>query len=339
MRKMNIVQLGWALGLSAWLVLGAGCSGHNNQPDMGGQPTFPDADAMQQQNDRLLDPAPGGALGALGIAGTISLQGLTLLDDHAAPVPAAQANTHLMAQLIDEEDDILGFIVPATDGRYTLSVYSPTLALRLRVRATVAEDLNGDGVGGDVLLQVIPVQLVSGKTVRVDLRLKRAAQSDMQPVLWPTKGAVMLCDLTRTDGNGSFKSYYGTFFSGGFVIITSDSDRLLEDGDDLRQPDTDRNGWPDPSEAVYGDPALAESSLSGTVTSVDVAAQTLILRSPDKVNTIVFVSPFCAIEAYSTASGFYSGVPLSTALIGKAVTVKGQLGPGGMMALWIVYTP
>lgn len=337
-RKGNL-QPGLALIVCAWLWLAAGCSSHGNQPDPGDQTAFPDAGAVQQQNEQRLDPAPGGAVGALGIAGTITLQGLTLLDDHDVAVPAAQANTHLMAQLIDEEDDILAFKSPAADGKYALSVYSPTLALRLRVMGTVAEDLDGDGQGNDKFKQDVPVQLVSGKTVKVDLRLKLARQTDMQPVLWPANGLVLLCDLARSDGNGSFSSFYGTYFAGGFVVITADGDRLLEDGDDLRQPDADRNGWPDPSEAVYGNPALAETSLSGIVTSVDLAAQTLIVRSPDQVNTVVFVSPFCAIEAFSDSGDFYGSIPLTTELLGKAVTVKGQLGPGGIMAQWIVYRP
>jgi hypothetical protein len=339
MRKMDLVQLALVAALSAWLALLAGCSGHSNEPSAGDQTQFPDAGDVVQQIEYGLGTAPGGALGALGITGTITLEGVTLLDDHAMPVPLAQANTHLMAQLVDEEDDILGFKVPAANGGYTLSVYSPALELRLRVTAKVAEDLDGDGVGGDVLKQDVPIKLVKGKTVRVDLRFRRAVQSDMQPVLWPTTGAVMLCDMTRADGNGSFKSFYGTFFTGGFVIITGDSDRLLEDGDDLRQPDADHNGWPDPNEAVYGNAALEETVLSGIVTSVDTVAQTLIVRGQDKLTTIVFVSPYCAIGAYSVGSGLLGQTLLTTGLIGKAVTIRGKLGPGGIMAEWIVYTP
>jgi hypothetical protein len=339
MHKISWITLGLAAVCSAGLALCAGCSGHNSVPGLENQPQAPDMTAVDRQNELRLDPAPGGAPNALAIAGTITLSGLTIVDGQGHNVPANRINTGLMAQLIDEEDDILAFKAPALNGTYAISIFSPTLSVRLRVTCNVAEDLNGDGIGGDTLKQDVPVLLVQGKTVRVDLRLKRAAQADMQPVLWPATGAVVLCDLSRTDGNGSFKSYYGTFFAGGFVIITKDGDRLLEDGDDLRQPDMDHNGWPDPSQAVYGNPALSSATLSGVVISVDTVNQTLIVRSQDNVKTTVFLSPFCSIEPFSTTGEFFGAVPLSPDLTGKAVTVQGQLGPGGMIADWILYTP
>jgi hypothetical protein len=339
MRKWNWMKLGVVIASLAMLYV-AGCSGHhdNGLPDPGAG-TAPDLSQITGQNEARLDPAPSGSPSALGITGMITLQGFTVLDSQLKPAPANQINTRITAQLIDEEDDILSTIAPGTDGKYTLSVFSPSLALRLRIMATVAEDLNGDGTGNDVLTQEVPVVLVTGKTIKVDLRVKRAVQADMQPVLWPAKGAVALCDLNRTDGSGSFTSYYGTFFNGGFVIITRDGDRLLEEGDDLRQPDTDRNGWADPSQAIYGNATLPAATLTGIVMSVDLVAQTMVVRGPGNISTVVFVSPFCAIEAYTQATGFFGSIPLSSNLIGKAVTITGQTGPGGMIAEWIVYTP
>lgn len=338
MGKLSWINLGLAAVCGAGFALFAGCSSNHSGVTPADQPGAPNFIAVDQRNEDRLTPVAGGAPSALGISGTITVQGLNVLTDQAQPVPAGQANTHITAQLIDEEDDILSEMVPGADGKYALTVFSPTLTVRLRVTVKVADDLNGDGIGNDTLTQEVPVQLVTGKSVSVSLRLKRAVQADMQPVLWPTAGAVVLCDLSRTDGNGSLTKFYGTFIAGGFVIISLDGDRLLEDGDDWRQPDANHDGWADPGEAVYGNPTLSTATLSGTVKSVDTIGQTLIV-SRQGVNTVVFLGQFCSIEPFSAMAGFFGEVPLTPSLTGRVVTVQGQLGPGGMMADWVVYTP
>jgi hypothetical protein len=338
MRRIERVPYGLA-ALVLGLALGMGCrSHHNGLPTPGEGAAPPSPEQLDQANGQRLAPVAQPA--SSQVAGRITLSGFTLLDGMGTALDnPGQANGRILAQLIDEEDDILCAKNPSQAGDFTLDYTGPFRAVKLRVLAYVQEDLDGSGQGGDQLQLVVPVSLVAGRAATVNLTLRRGGQADVDPSLRPTRGEFAVCDAYVLDGTGQHATFYGVFFAGAFVVISTDGDRFLEMGDDLRLPDLDHNGWPDSDEAAYNDSLLAATTVSGHVTTVDTANQTLTVRDAGGVQVLVFVSPFCAIETFSGSSApggmggeFFGARQLGVDLIGKAVTATGRMGPGGLVA-------
>lgn len=334
------------------LLLAAGCNGSggdsngNFQPDA---PVLPGQDAIGQVNDGRLDQV--GDPTSYGVKGTLGIDGFTVLGGDGQPVGIDQAIPELQARLLDPEEDILWAQArPGVDGLYTMryTVHAPSQVVgngpeepgpipgRFEVSVTVAEDLNGDGEGGDVLHQVVPLRLKPGVDVRVDLLLSRGDDRRVDPNLLPEQGEWVLADLIAVDGNGAKDDLYGVFFFDGATVYDLDGDEFLEFGEDFYGPDLDNNGQIDdyelPSAPADG---MFPLFVEGTITAVNPSKLTLHLRTFESLEYTIQLDPQTPIELWDIHGLPIGSLPLTPQLVGMLAYAEGP-AEGMVLNAWQV---
>lgn len=360
---MSYVRVKWGVWLLTLLALAlaAGCRETRYLPAP--EPQLPDAAQAYNANVQRMPLATSTRVATL--SGLISVSGLTILNNSSGtPALPGTALSQIMARLLDPEDDILRTVYPSTSGAYRID-YNQTLSKgKLRLTFRVAQDLNGDGSGGDTVDQYYPVSLVLGRVAKLNITLSPATATVLG-ALTPTAGEVLLTSLDQLDGAGANRTQFGSFVADGQVIYDQDRDGTLELGDDYSAPDTDQNGWADQSEGGYslggapGDPGLLYETLSGLITAVDLAAHSLSVRSDlDGATVTVLYDPLvCRIEPYVPISGFpplrgdeggadgelpapaydyLAPIPFDASLAGRQVIVSGFTTEAGFSAVQIV---
>jgi len=333
-------------------LLAAGCHGGSNTSVDQPEPGAPDASLAVTAND-LRMPVADDALVA-GVEGMLTIEGFTIVDPDAPDGPAGASaltsqvpDMRLLVRLVDPEDDILSETFPDVGGRFALEYSGPVINAVLDVQFTVAEDLNGDGEGGDLLTHSVPVGLRPGRVAQVNLTLARqtAGTGLNKPLpgvadleLLPDTGELLLVSYSGQDGNGLHNEFYGVSFAAGQTIFDTDGDQFLETGDDVAGVDEDTDGWIDTYEADFST-AAEPQTVFGVVTNVSKANRTLSLAVEGSGAVLVLVDPFTPIEPLAPDDEFYGELPLDTGLIGRQVQVFGLPAPDGFLALWIVVLP
>jgi hypothetical protein len=323
------------------------------------EPLLPDADAVYGAGEDRLEPTQNSAEAVL--SGQLAISGLTVVDDAGTPVEPAKALSRVLARLVDPEDDILSQVNPDNGGLFKIKITKSLLSGKLVLSVRVAEDLNGDSQGNDLLEQVIPVSLSPGREATLDLTLAPATADVLGDAL-PQQGLALLARLDQVDASGATALVYATLFASGTVIADRDHDGKLEPGgDDISAPDANSNGWPDSSEQSYAEPAPAGpevpfESLQGRVESVSLETQSMVLRLDSGTQRTVHVDPFVSIEPYvavgpppSEGEGnggaggtdepsydFLGSLPFDSSLVGHSVIVNGFSSGVDFYAQWIV---
>jgi hypothetical protein len=313
----------------------AGCSSGSIEPQLPGVGAYPNnSDIAEYHQNRLDTVAPGS--GAV-LQGKVDVTGFKL-----ATTPGTGTGTgklwKIMAHLIDDEYDILSAQV-GKDGSFYLPYAGEKTELKLKITIDTTEDLNADSKANDQIVQTVPVKLLPGYVANIQMAVLRGSQSIMDKALWPSRGAVVVNDIMRLDGNGRDTTFYGTFLADGCDVFSVDGDKFLG-LKDLRLPDLDRNGWPDRNEQLYADPGLTGANVEGTVISVSVVNRTLRLRTANKSELVVYLQPFTGMEAIS-ADGYFDSAKLSldTKLVKRWVVATGRMAPEGLLAEWLVIAP
>jgi len=320
-----------ALALLLLLAAAAGCHGHHGLTPGGDQ--LPPGEDIANYNDGRMQPTGSPAQAVL--SGHISFTGFVLAT--GALPGGTGTGIKALAHLVDDEDDILSAPLDP-GGNFTLAYSGPQSDLKLKITAETTEDLAGDGTTGDTIVQTVPVKLQAGFTASVEMAIMRGTKAMMDATLWPQKGAAVVNDMIRQDGNGRGNIFFGTYVADGFVVISTDGDKFLS-AKDLRQPDANCDGWPDASEALYTDPGLVPASVAGVVRSVSVVNRTLLVDNRYGVTILVYLQPFAALELLGTAGYFGAALPLNESLIGRSVMATGRLAPEGLLADWVVVAP
>jgi hypothetical protein len=335
-------------------LLAAGCHGGGNTLiNDQNAPGIADATTTLAANDARMpvDDNPQAA----GVEGVVKVKGFTILDPADTGEPGSGTSAvvgqvgdfQLLVRLVDPEDDILSATNPDVGGRFEMEYTGPVVNAKLEVQFAVAEDLDGDGTGGDTLRHSVPVGLRPGRVAQVNLTLSRQTAdtpmgapfpSVVDLELYPESGELMIASYTGQDGNGFHNEFYGINFADGRTVFDTDGDQFLEPGDDVVGRDADTDGWIDSYESDFG--ASAEpQTIAGVVTNVSRANRTLTLTSVEDGTRQVLVDPFTPIEPFTEANEFYGELPLDTGLIGRQVQVFGLPAPDGFLALWIVVLP
>lgn len=340
------------VGLIA-VLLAAGCRGGGEEVDFQGEPQPPDPSPAIAANDARMPTAEDPQVA--GVEGVLLVEGFTVLDPSETEPPGSGTSAvvgqvpdmRMLVRLVDPEDDILNETFPDVGGRFLLEYSGPVINAKLQVEFTVAEDLDGDGEGGDTLLHSVPVGLKPGRVAQVNLTLARrtAVVGVGQPFpgvadleLYPEAGELLIVFYVGQDGNGSHNEFYGVNYAEGQTVFDTDGDQFLETGDDIVGEDEDVNGWIDSYEESFGVDAESQF-MFGVVTNVNKASQTLTLATVDAGALLVLVDPFTSIEPFSPDNQFYGGLPLDASLIGSQVQILGKATPDGFLALWIVVLP
>lgn len=322
----------WWWWLLVWLVLLAGCRSSvpvQAQPDLGAG-----AQDIERANDERMTPTPEPQLAVL--RGTLAVEGFTILDTEGLPAAEPGAVAQTTARLLDPGDDILAAVNPDPAGVYELSTAAPVTTGKFQVELRVQEDLDGDGTGGDQLIQTIPVTLRQGYTAELDLTLRRGVAEDVGPSTQLGPGEFAMAELSGQDAGGAHDEHYGVFFAENLVIYDLDRDGQLDLGADFAGEDVDNDGWVDPYEANFpGVYTMGGEDITGVVLSVNVAEQLMILHA-DEGPVVVYLDPFALIEPLAGGEEFLAPLPLDEELVGRQVVVLGYPVPGGFHALWVV---
>jgi hypothetical protein len=263
------------------------------------------------------------------IAGEIDFEGFTLFTDGGEPGPkegeAVTAGSGVMAKILDPGDDILSEKALPVRGTYRIgfrpSLKTGTIRAKIQFEMRVVEDLDGDGSGGDTLLQVVPVTLQYGRAARLNITVRPASPTDVNEVLAPATGAVLFTSLEQTDAAGEKENVYATLVASDQQIFDRDGDNVLEPGEDSIFSDGDANGWPDSSEDAYGDPASAVAEISGIVTEVDPVAQRIAVSSEGTIYSFD-VDPFAVIQQLAADGTLLGQLTLERSLTGREVRVQ-----------------
>jgi hypothetical protein len=98
----------------------------------------------------------------------------------------------------------------------------------------------------------------------------------------------------------------------------------------------DNNGWPDPSEEAYSDPAALPLELDGTISDVSIASLTMTLMLGDGSKKPIIIDPFTTIQQLS-ANGTYLGeLTFDASLVGRQAHISCLDTPQGVVASFVV---
>jgi hypothetical protein len=316
--------------------VGAGCgSGSGGDDGNTPPPGFPTPDLSPS-----LDPLQA------EVAGEVDFDGFTLYVD---PDPEAGhggsaigAATGIMAKIIDPGDDILSEKPILVNGGYRLGFRPAVSAKPIKVKVLfemrVNEDLNGDGTGGDLLRQTVPMTVIQGKAALLNLSVRRADPRVVSPVFTPTAGETLYTSIAQTDTSGTRDSYFATLVASGEVVFDQDGDSVLAPGEDAVYNDTDQNGWPDESEAEYAAPGASISELEGVVASVDPPNRTISISVNGSVKTLQ-VDPFAVIQQLGLDGELLGQLTLEFALTGRTVRIESFGSDTALTATRILVLP
>ncbi|MBN2081743.1 hypothetical protein JW859_05975 [bacterium] len=342
-----MIRLLWVVVVLTMLV--GGCSGGSDASQLdddlpGGQSQY-----VVASNERM--PLSDDSATAT-VEGLLTVIGFTIINTEeggglgdGASAVSQVSDMRVLVRLVDPEEDILSEVNPDLGGRFSLDYTGELSFLKLQVEFAVAEDLDGDGTGGDLLSQAVPIALQPGRVAQVNLEFKRNGVSEGMnaPIelvadseLLPTEGEMLLVELASLDANGAHEEFYGVVYSTQQVIYDVDQDDFLEAGDDYVGTDGDANGWVDNLELSFDEAtATAATGFEGVITDVDVAEQTFALHQADGSILLMTVDTFTAIEL-SDNGQFYGQLTLASSLIGRRAYVKCLPIPNGYLALWVV---
>jgi len=327
----------------AWavlLLLLAGCRGHGNRPDEGTAGEFPEPPLDGNANP---DEA--------ALSGSISLSGLTLDGEggHIASdaggftgspgaggiPPIGQPG--IMARIVDPGDDILNSTFTDASGFYALSL-GTTALVKLQVELRVVEDIDGDGTGGDTILQSVPVSLVQGKAAVVNLQFSLGSPLQADGSVFPEggSGGLIITEMYQEDGNGTKNDFFGTLPGLGEMVFDRDGDHFLQRGPDPTYVDGDKNGWPDPSEMAYSDPAALPTELDGTISAVSIPELTMSLLLSDGSTKTIIIDPFTTIQQLSADGTYLGELTFDASLVGRSAHVSCLDTPAGVVAGMVV---
>ena len=207
MRNMIVMTL-----LAAWLI--AGCGSTNPTGQYAGIPEFPGADDLTQAHENRLDDAPTMATCVLN--GSVAVSGFKLAPA-SGPGTGTGGSYKILAHLMDEEDDILSAKV-GNDGSFSFTYGGSKTELKLKITIDTTEDLNADGAVNDQIVQTVPVRLLAGYVATASMAIKRGAKTVIDKTLFPARGAVVVNDVIKLDGNGRDTIFYGSFLADGFAL-------------------------------------------------------------------------------------------------------------------------
>lgn len=280
------------------------------------------------------------------ISGSVYLVGLTISDGHAASAedpggfpgdPGGGSGPGIgvpgiRVKILDPGDDILSETVTVADGSYALSLDTSVLG-KLAVELEVAEDVDGDGSGGDLITQALPINVEAGKLATVDVTFALGLSSETGGGLFPDGEPVLFVEVFQADLNGARTDLLAQG-PNGELVIDKDGDQFLEPGDDAVYTDLDRNGVPDSYEEALdpSDAPATQSPYEGVVVAVNVSALTLELQLIDGSLRHFEVSPFAAIYPLLGGEDYLDEVPFDQSLVGQQVFVFAVEGVDGPIA-------
>lgn len=289
------------------------------------------------------------------VSGTVMLAGLTLDGSLTASATGGGGFTGggggaigpggsapgVLIKIYNPGDDILRQTVTGANGSYKLTLDTAVVG-KLSVQMQVVEDLDGDGQGGDTVTQVVPVNLAVGKAATVNFSFAYGASAPSAGGgLFPPDQLLLTVDIQQQDLNGDRRDFLAQG-PNGELVIDKDGDQFLEPGDDAVYVDANHNGVPDNYEAidtpVSGSPG--QDYIEGLVSSVDLAALTFVLDTPDGGSLTIALSPFAGVFPLEDALGTYLGeVPFDASLVGRHVAAFGTKEEQRFVADLVVLFP
>jgi hypothetical protein len=238
------------------------------------------------------------------VKGKITLSNLTLVDNAGKPIPGNSTST-LSVRVIDPGDDILSVSAGNADNQGQFALTLDSVARRrflLEVSGNVQEDLNGDGIAGDRLLQRFPVTVLAGRVSTLKIALK--LQSGLQPAAPATPGVapppVLVASVDALDTDGHRTNSIASDYRDTQVVVDLDGDGVFDPLRDGTLDDKDHDGLPDSLLAMY-ERTDSYSSAYGLITAVDQSQHTvqLLVKSGNDVHSLrVKIDPFAATELY-----------------------------------------
>ncbi len=353
MRNKYIAALTLLAGLLL-LLLGTGC-GQNHQDNDDQTGSSPEPGVILGPSDNPDVAVVDAVINVLDyeIAGnTASGRGGSAAGAPGGP-GGSGSGKQIMAKIINPGDDILSQIIATPGVRFKLSVgggkvsRTSALSTALQIEFKVVEDLNGDKVGGDTIIQTVPVSIIAGKVAKVDLTIRRAGMTDVGSGSAPDPGdgELVYTSAEREDALGIKDDFFGTNYATGEVLYDVDGNEFLSPGTDQVLTDENMNGWPDLTEAPYFDPEVNQPSAppafaSGMVIAVDLAGYSFDMQTDDGRTVHVQVEPSALIAPIGPDGELLGQVVLDPSMVGRHVQVDGiPLDAQSMIALRVILDP
>lgn len=340
------VVAGFVLVLACLWCMGCrGSSTPTEIPDDGVyEPQAPSSSELQQANESRMQTGPDTL--STGAAGAVVLEGFTLAspgERDGAQVSQLEVMPEVMVRLIDPDEDILVEANPFVSGDYELLYGNVEVNTRLQLEFVALNDLNGDGISNDPVIQTVPVKLAAGRLAEVDITLTRLSEEEIAlagggpvPDGLAFEGSIMVGNVAAMDGNGYREDFYGVFYADGLTVVDEDGDGILDPEEDFAGPDADGDGWIDPYEDDFVEPLPEFAFLYGQVLAVEPPQKRLTLWEIEQQRTVnVYFDPFSVIELFNYNGAYVGEVPLDHNLTGREVAVEAILKPYGYLASWM----
>lgn len=178
--------------------------------------------------------------------GVVEISGLTLLPMEEIPGGEMFLDDlpfHL-TRIIDDEDNIGDAELPDELGGFLHADTRPVFGQKLNIIAKVAEDLDGDGTGGDWLNLFIPVNFAPGKITEFNARISPVDPANYQ-VPWDggieREGFVIELFYEYSGPEGRRVVRQAIDFREGRIVIDSDGDEIFKPPDIVGE-DLDNDG-------------------------------------------------------------------------------------------------
>lgn len=275
----------------------------------------------------LLNAWPSTTLGAL--SGSVSIAGYTLIDPQSLePVSPEQGLTDVPLRVVDPEDDIDSITFPDVQGQFLFPDLPPAAQATLNVRFIVAEDVDGDGHGIDLVECKLPVKVVTSRVTTVQLDI-----SPLEPLRYehldPPSDVLNAPPVALTyhyrGPDGSRKRSLAILRPLSRVWLDSDLDGEFSP-DDLQFADENANGLGDEAEDhLTGSlgPPVRERVVFGAVLSV-IGNVVTIFSFEDAVSVEIAVN-----EGTSLVAEDGEELPLARDLVGRdAIAVAQEYADG-----------
>jgi len=305
----------------------------------------------KQEIEEELEPWSEPDKGA--VKGTVQISGFTIINPNSLePGSNEDAMRYVITRIVDPEDDVGSVVSPNPFGVFIHRDVDPLPYGFLEVAFTVAEDVNGDGVGNDKISVRVPISVEAQVITSVNVKISPASAEeipDIEQVGSPPPSPVLPLKVSSTykgpDGERTNSVSIFTWLGKAIRDLNLNGKFDLEDG---VFDDKNADGVLDSSEEVFKSLAREEElprvSFDGTIVDLDLTLKGVVMFVRDGMSGVVrpvlITDRTIVLIAEMGGNRFMQAPVARRELMGRMVFVEAIILPGGdLVGLIVIVEP